>query len=193
MTSAVAQLGYLAVFLGTLLEGETFILLGGFLAHQGHLGLWPVIAVAAMGAFCGDLVYFALGRRYGRAVLVKHQARARFLPWLERLMNRYHTLWIFAVRYLYGVRWLAASLAGSAGVGAMRFSTLSLPACALWALLMGLLGYASGEAFERVLGDIGRYEGYLLLLVLVVGLSYGLILYYQEGRLAGRPPDEPRD
>lgn len=190
MTSVIAHLGYLTVFIGTLLEGETFILMGGFLAHRGHLRLWPVIAVAALGAFCGDVLYFALGRRYGRAMLVRHRRAARLLPWLEKFMHHYHTLWIFAVRYLYGVRWLAASLAGSAGIAAPRFSALSLPACALWALVMGLAGYASGEAFERILGDIGRYEIYLLIVVVFAGLAYGALVYSQERRLASGPEQD---
>jgi membrane protein DedA with SNARE-associated domain len=31
--------GYLVVFVGSLLEGETILLLAGFAAHQGYLSL----------------------------------------------------------------------------------------------------------------------------------------------------------
>jgi membrane protein DedA with SNARE-associated domain len=32
----VIDYGYLAVFIGCLLEGETILVLAGFAAHQGH-------------------------------------------------------------------------------------------------------------------------------------------------------------
>ncbi len=39
----LATYGYLAVFIGCLLEGETILLLGGMAAHQHVLKLFPVI------------------------------------------------------------------------------------------------------------------------------------------------------
>ena len=42
----IGTYGYFAVFLGTLLEGETILIIAGFLAHQGHFHLPLVILVA---------------------------------------------------------------------------------------------------------------------------------------------------
>ena len=46
--------GYAAVFIGSFLEGETTLALGGFAAQRGHLALPWVIAVAEAGGFLGD-------------------------------------------------------------------------------------------------------------------------------------------
>jgi membrane protein DedA with SNARE-associated domain len=181
----LTKLGYGGVFLGTFLEGETFILLGGFLAHRGYLYLVPVIALATLGAFTGDLFYFLMGRHYGRAMLEKSARARELLPWLERLMQRYQVLWIFGARYLYGIRWLAASLAGSSGMSRLRFAAFSLPACLLWALVMGLLGYGAGEVMQTLIGDMRHYEMYALGVLVLAGLLYGLFLRREE-RVLGR-------
>lgn len=63
MQELLTHLGYPALFLGTLVEGETFILVAGFLAHRGYFRLGVVVLLATLGAFSGDIVYFLAGRR----------------------------------------------------------------------------------------------------------------------------------
>ena len=46
--------GYWILALGCLLEGETVLALAGFAAHDGHLRLEAVIAVAAVAGFAGS-------------------------------------------------------------------------------------------------------------------------------------------
>ena len=179
----LARFGYPALFLGTLVEGETFILLGGFLAHRGYLRLALVILVAALGAFSGDVLYFLLGRHYGRRFLERTEHTRRLVPRLEGWMARYQVLWIFGMRYLYGIRWLGAALAGSTPMSLVRFAALSIPACLLWALVVGGVGYATGEAVESILGDIRRYEGLIVVLLAAMGVIYGLVARREEQRL----------
>ena len=187
MNELLTHLGYGAIFVGTLLEGESFILVGGFLAHRGYLSIGKVILLATLGAFSGDLIYFVLGRRYGRSLLRRSRRAQALVPWFEGFMQRNHVLWIFGVRYLYGIRWLGAALAGSSRMSSGRFALLSLPACLIWALVVGLLGYAAGEMVERLLGDVGRYELVLAGAVALVAIAYGLLARRGERRLE-QPP-----
>jgi membrane protein DedA with SNARE-associated domain len=180
----VHRFGYLAVFAGTFVEGETFILIGGFFAHRGYLGFLTTVSVATLGAFSGDLFYFFLGRRHGRKILQKSPHTGRYLPWLEGLMHRYHVLWIFGVRYLYGVRWLAAVLTGTSRISLFRFVTLALPACFIWAVIVGGLGFAVGDVMERILGNLEHMELELLLVVALVGVVYGILMRVRERRLS---------
>jgi membrane protein DedA with SNARE-associated domain len=182
----VTRFGYLAVFLGTFLEGETFILIGGFFAHRGYLAFMSTVSVATLGAFSGDLFYFYLGRRHGRSLVERTRRGRALVPWLEQFMNRYHLLWIFGVRYLYGVRWLAAALAGSSKISSFRFAAVALPACFFWALVIACLGWAFGSAMESFLGNVQRYELWLLFLVLLIGASFGALSYWKERRLYRR-------
>ena len=71
--SLVQQYGYLAVLLGTFLEGETVLVLGAYLADRRYLVLAGVIASAFLGTVLGDQLAFWVDRRYGRALLARVQ------------------------------------------------------------------------------------------------------------------------
>jgi len=46
--------GYFAVFLGSLVEGESVIFAAGFLAHEGYLSLPKIILVSFTGTLIAD-------------------------------------------------------------------------------------------------------------------------------------------
>jgi membrane protein DedA with SNARE-associated domain len=138
MQEILTHLGYPALFLGTLVEGETFILVAGFLAHRGYFRLGVVILLATLGAFSGDILYFLAGRRFGRGLLERSPRARALVPWLERWMAKHQVLWIFGMRYLYGIRWLGAVLGSSTRAGDSRrsrflVSRIELRSIGLWA------------------------------------------------------------
>jgi len=53
MESLIQQHGYWVILAGTLLEGETVLVLGGFTAHRGYLDLPLVMLVAFAGGAAG--------------------------------------------------------------------------------------------------------------------------------------------
>lgn len=55
----IEHFGYLAILVGTLLEGETFLILGGFAAHRGYLDLSLVILSAFLGTVLGDQLFYS--------------------------------------------------------------------------------------------------------------------------------------
>ncbi|HKN11092.1 MAG TPA: hypothetical protein VJ376_16670, partial [Pseudomonadota bacterium] len=46
----IAKYGYAATFVGTLLEGETVLVVSGLAAHRGYLGMPQLFVVGAVGA-----------------------------------------------------------------------------------------------------------------------------------------------
>ena len=63
------KFGYLAVYVGTFLEGETILVLAGFFAERGYLHL-PLVALCAFGgAYTGHVFWFWLGRSQGVKML----------------------------------------------------------------------------------------------------------------------------
>ncbi len=72
----ISNYGYLTIAVGTFFEGETVLVLGGLAAHRGFLLLPGVIACAFLGAFCGNQLYFHIGRRKGATFLAKRPALA---------------------------------------------------------------------------------------------------------------------
>ena len=53
------------IAVGLLLEGETMLVLGAFMAHRGYLSLPIVIVIGWLVAFTSDQFFFWLGRTQG--------------------------------------------------------------------------------------------------------------------------------
>ncbi|MEO3778826.1 NUDIX domain-containing protein [Micromonospora sp. B11E3] len=64
-----------STFLGLVVPGETVVLVGGALAHEGRLPLWAVVVAAFAGAVAGDQTGYLVGRRYGRRLLARMPRR----------------------------------------------------------------------------------------------------------------------
>lgn len=154
--------GYLALFVGTFLEGETILIIGGFFAYEGYLELPLVILSAFCGSLFGDQLYFFLGRYNGHALLRRFP---RFEPQVERfrrLMVRHDTWIILIFRFLYGFRNIAPFAMGVSHVSTKKFVILNIISAVVWATTLGILGYFFGTAMEAVLDDIKKYELYVL-------------------------------
>lgn len=166
----IRHYGYLAILVGTVLEGETVVLLGGLAAHRGYLDLAGVIAAAFAGSVAGDQLYFEIGRRKGMAFIERRPAWRPHVARVKRLVHRHHTLLILGFRFLYGIRTVTPFLLGASGVPPTRFAVLNVVSAALWAIAFGWLGYALGNALETVLGDLRRYEGVAFAAVAAAGV-----------------------
>jgi len=165
--------GYIAVFVGALLEGETILVMAGFAAHRGLLHLPAVIAVAAFGGFLGDQIFFALGRFRARQILARFPKILTQTARVEDLIHRHSTWLIIGVRFMYGLRIAGPVLLGMSQVSHLRFVILNLAGAVIWALVVAGAGYLFGHAVGLMLHDAHRYE--LLLLLGIAGA--GLIVW----------------
>jgi len=83
MEAFIDKFGYIAIVIGTFLEGEAILLVGGLFAVMGYLHPVGVIIAAFFGALAGDLASYFLGslkpRRFLRAIGIvrRHEAQAR--------------------------------------------------------------------------------------------------------------------
>ena len=66
MTEVLIELmkeySYTILFLWSILEGESGLVMAGLLAHTGDMNLYISILVAGLGGFTGDQMYFYIGR-----------------------------------------------------------------------------------------------------------------------------------
>jgi membrane protein DedA with SNARE-associated domain len=185
----LASYGYVVLLLGTFLEGETVLVIAGFLAHRGYLELWLVIAVAFLGTFLGDQLFFYIGRLKGGDVLDRRPAwkakSSRVLALLKQ-----HQLWlILGFRFLYGLRTVTPFLIGLSGVAPFRFFLLNGIGALAWAIVVGVLGYFLGHAVEVVLGEVKRYELWIIALVALLGACIWLAQWFKRKRRGA--PDTP--
>jgi membrane protein DedA with SNARE-associated domain len=164
------QYGYLALFIATVLEGESILVLAGFAAHQGYLHLPLVIFCAAAGGFLGDEIFFAVGRLFGQRLVRRYKGLASKIDKANDLISRYPSALVIGVRFLYGLR-----IAGPIAIGMtsciswLRFATLNLVGAVLWATIIGGIGYAFGDVIKILFGNV--HEASIIGLLLFIALA----------------------
>jgi membrane protein DedA with SNARE-associated domain len=179
LQALIQHYGYLAVFVGALLEGETILVMAGFLAHEGYLNLAGVMAVAAFGGFLGDQFFFALGRLRGRQILARFPSIQARATRVGALVIRHQNWLIVFIRFMYGLRVAGPILLGMTEVSHVRFAVINLLGAMIWALLIGGAGYLFGQAVEMFLHDAKRYEAFLLAALLGLGICVWIYRRYR--------------
>lgn len=162
------QWGDAVVFFGSLLEGETVLLLAGLLVHEGTLKFLPVVLLAAAGGFAGDQLFFLLGRRYCARLAGKFPRLQPAMARADRLIERHGTAFILANRFLYGLRLAGPMTVGTSRIAYARYALLDLTGAAIWASVVVSLGFFFGQAARLLLGDLRRFEGWLIAAILLV-------------------------
>ncbi|RMH62814.1 MAG: hypothetical protein D6678_00380 [Zetaproteobacteria bacterium] len=170
----VEHYGYWAVFVWTLIEGESVFIAAAALSAAGLLHPWKVIIVAALGAFIGHLIFFALGRWKGMRIINAVPTLRRHYPKANIILDKYAHWSIFIFQYLYGTRMVAAILFGCSSIGFWRFFSLQVINCVSWACLIYLVGHMLGLAGMAILHRFGLYGllGALLATAIVAGWAY---------------------
>jgi len=165
------KFGYLAVFVGTFLEGETILVMAGFFAERGYLELVGVIFTAFGGAFVGHCFWFWLGRTQGVKLLDRFPRMKRHFGKGIRIFERYGAPAIFVTQWLYGLRVTCAVIIGISQISAIKFVIYEAVTCFIWAIIISLAGFFFGRAVERVLGRAAHIEKYGLIALLVIGIA----------------------
>ena len=173
LTQLLSDYGYLAVFVGALLEGESVLMLAGYAAHRGYLSLTAVVAIAFCGATLGDQLFFLIGRRFGRELVGRWPGFETRTERVERLLLRYHAWVIIGVRFAYGLRIAGPIAIGMSALPAWRFFVFNAIGAVIWAPLIAGVGWVFGQAIEQLLGDMRRYEtvGLAVLVGLIAAVS----------------------
>jgi membrane protein DedA with SNARE-associated domain len=143
---------YGLTFCWTALEGETFVILAGYLAHKGLISFPLLLAFAWCGSFAGDQVYFYLGRRYGTRLITRFP---RWRPGTDKalcLIERNSTWFILTFRFIYGIRNVSSFAVGMSHVSWRRFGILNFSAAGLWAMCFAGFGYFAASAARRMFG-----------------------------------------
>lgn len=128
-----------------------------------------VIAIAFVASTLGDQIFFHLGRLYGVALLGRFPVLRARVPAVQRMLDKYHTALIPAVRFLYGLRIAGPVIIGISGVSSARFALLNMLGAIVWAVIIALAGYYFGALLELLLKDIKHIEEAILLWILLVG------------------------
>jgi membrane protein DedA with SNARE-associated domain len=182
----ISQYGYIALFIGVFIEGETVLIVAGFAARLGHLSLTWVILIAFAGSLAGDQFYFFLGRVRGKTFLQKRPRWEAKVKRVWALFEHYRTLVILGFRFMYGLRTVTPFAFGLGGIGGIRFFVFNAIGAAAWSVAVAFVGYLFGAVARAVLVDVKQYEHWIIPGVLCAG-ALVWIIYFMHNRTKGRP------
>jgi membrane protein DedA with SNARE-associated domain len=130
-----------------------------------------IIVVAAVAAIVGDTVGYWVGRRGGRAVLVREgfgaTHRRHAVERADKFFARYGSATVFFGRWVPGVRVVAALMAGATKMPWRRFAVANAAGAFAWAATIGTLAMLAGPT-----GSLALAAGGLALGAISLGLGW---------------------
>jgi membrane protein DedA with SNARE-associated domain len=168
LTQLIIRYGLAAVFLGSGLEGDLSMVLGGVVSHQGYFNLQVAIVVAAAGAFCADCIWYAVGRLHAQRLQDAAFYR-KVGPRIAAVTRKIGVWQIVAARFVYGTKNATMLFWGLHNLPLLRFVLVDAIGCVLGASFFVGLGFLVGDGAEVLLGRVKRFE-FLLFGGLVVGV-----------------------
>ncbi len=172
LESALTSYGYPVVFVGTFLEGETVLLLAGYVAHRGYLSVAGVLICAFLGTVSGDLLWYFMGRLRGRAYIDRHPQWRGRVERVQGYLARHELAILVGFRFIYGLRNAVPFAIGATGYSPAKFVPLNLLGGLIWSLTFCLLGFLFGHGMSVILEDARRFEGAGLLVLSVAGIAF---------------------
>lgn len=144
------------------IPSEVILPLGGYQAQRGELSPLLVLVAATAGSLAGAWILYGVGAKLGRErstalvdklPLLDRDDVERSIDWFER-----HGEWAVLIgRLVPGVRSLVSLPAGTARMGLVRFTLLTLVGSAVWNALLVGGGMALGTQWRLV----EQYSGVL--------------------------------
>jgi membrane protein DedA with SNARE-associated domain len=167
----VSTYGYWSILLGTFFEGETILIVAGFVAHLGYLKLPYVMGMAFIGSLSGDQFFFILGRLKGQPLLAKFKKVQNRVDKIHIFLENYNDLIMIGFRFVYGIRILTPIVLGmNHKIKAKRFFLFNTLGAILWSVTVSLGGYLFGGALHLIMKGIKQYELKIIIGIMIIGL-----------------------
>lgn len=169
--------GYWLVFFGSMVEGEIILLSASAAASLGYLDIYKVFAIAFCTTVCVDQGLFFVGRHIGTDWIINR------IPKLEKarqkafkFLNQMDIYFIFAFRFIYGIRTISPLIIGSAKINPARFIVCNIISGFVWAGGSCWLGY---KIADTIRDGTFNYKDIILwtsvAVLLIASTAYSLI------------------
>jgi membrane protein DedA with SNARE-associated domain len=158
LESALTAHGYSILYLGTILEGETFVIISSVLCQTGHLEFVWVVCTAFLGALTGDVVCFLMGRCGGAKFLKKGSLWRRRTAKATRLLKQNQLFIVFSYRFFYGLRAVIPFLIGVTDYSFRRFLLISSAGALVWSITITMVGITCGKIILPFLAEMKHYQ-----------------------------------
>jgi membrane protein DedA with SNARE-associated domain len=154
---------------------DLLLLAAAALTLKGMMDPLALVVAGWLGVLCADTLIFHWGHRFG-AQLLRHRLAARLVPpqrleAMQHAMRRWGPGYLFAVRFMPGLRTALLFAAGSLKIPYRQLFVFDGLAAAIeLPLLVYGVRYVGGN-WERILEAIGRWQALLWPLLAVLAAA----------------------
>lgn len=164
--NALLEWGYVLLFIYSLGGGMIGILAAGVLSATSELNLYACILIAFVANVIGSMLLFVMGRYYKKDLMPYFRKHRRKLALAQMKIKQHGTFLIIFQKFIYGLKTFVPIAAGFARYDLAKFTLINTLATALWAVLLGYIGFAFGSLIAPIVDKIGSYP-YLVPLFLL--------------------------
>ena len=189
MMDALVNNAYWLLFAGTVMEGETALLLASLAASQGLIDLVWVIVIAFLGATTGDQISYQVFKLFGPKMIARNETLKRRTEKARRLLSGHPIKFIILSRFFWGLRSACMLALAASDVKTRVFAPFNMLACALWATIVGTLGYVFSGWVTQIISTMDNLSGRapaiiagVVAFVLVIYLGRWAVLRYWRSR-----------
>jgi membrane protein DedA with SNARE-associated domain/rhodanese-related sulfurtransferase len=181
--------GYLLVFVWVLTEqmgipvpSTPLLIMAGTLTAMHRIHLVPVLLAALAGSLIADSVWYALGKKYGSAVVrlvcklsLESTACVRKT---ELYFTRRGAAALLLAKFIPGLGSVAAPIAGQIGMDYMKFVIFDAGGILLWAVSVTLGGRFFGDVLKRnpqAYSTAAHFVGVIFVLLLAGFITWRML------------------
>lgn len=165
--------GYYFVFLGSIFQSVTLVILAGYLAND-YLNLVLVIIISALGSFLGNQVFFYIGRHGGKKIISKSKYLSKKSSLINKKIKRYEGAAIMIFKFVQGIKIISGIFFGTTRISHRKYTLLNLASSILWALVFVFIGYFFGIAAKELFGKVEDFQISLFVVLVVIGVVIGV-------------------
>jgi membrane-associated protein len=178
IVSIIQKAGYVGIFLCIFLEsfpmtfflpGDSLLFTTGFLASQGYLNFWWLIAIYFVSGTLGYIGSYIFGQKIIARLFTNPNSKIfnpKYITYTKDFFSKYGSKTVIIGRFVPVVRSFAPSLAGMADFTYGKFVRYTIVGVAGWSLCMTTLGYFLG----RVLPQASNYITPIIILIIFVSI-----------------------
>ena len=164
--------GYLATFMGTLLEGEISLLTAALSAKLGLFNYPGAMAAGFLGAYVADWFKFFVSKKQGNKLLNKKTKLKERINRSTKWFDKNPLLILIFYKFLFGFTTIILLMSGLKDISYIRFSLLSAISIGLWVLVLGGFGYYCAEAMITKINYIGMHKFKFIGALVLIALAY---------------------
>lgn len=160
------------------IPGDTFTIIGGYLAAIGKLALFPTFLFISMGTIASVMVVYALGYRGGREFFERKNYRffnRSDLRRVDDLFRRFGALTLIASRFVVGARVMIAVGAGISKYPPGRMCLYSYISGALFHGILIALAYLFDIYVDRLVDGFNLYSKIILIAVALLVILWVIV------------------